>query len=268
MDRRYLAGVVVALVAIGVVAVVVSPLGPSVRSPSGTAETYPAGAGPEHINFTTLPVDGANVSHTPREYWDSYAIVYSEPMDRRRIEGDYYIDATTGAVLGDRWRDARVYRNGSTYAFVHPADTIPENEREEYEDDPEFVYHEATDAYYRYDSQYLSGLETTNIGTHPTIAESYTWTALERTTHHGVPVITYRVTGTRSEDSRAPTPENGTLQLGAEDGIVYAYELVLTDDGETFRRTYEVRPAPFPDHEWVETARAVAGENDTAEDGS
>ena len=268
MERRSLAGLVVALVAIGAVAVVVSPHGPSVSGPAATADEYPAGAGPEHINFTALEVDGANVSHTPREYWDSYAILYTEPTDRRRIEGDYYINAPTGEVLGDRWRDARVYRNGSTYAFVQTADAIQDHRREEYENDPEFVYHDPTDAYYTYDSEYLSGLETTNIGTHTTVAESYTWTAIDRTTHHGVPVITYQVTGTRNEDSRAPSPKNGTLQLGAEDGIVYAYDLSLTDDGETFRRTYEVRPAPFPDHKWLETARAVAGENATAEDRS
>ena len=266
MERRYLAGLVVALVAIGVVAVVVSPLGPSVSSLSGTAEEYPDGAGPDHINFTALEEDSANVSHTPRGYWDSYAIVYTEPTDRRRIEGDYYIDAKTGEVLGDRWRDAWVYRNGSTYAFVQPADAIRDRKREEYANDPEFVYHDATHAYYKYDSQYLSGLETTNIGTHPTVAETYTWTALDRTTHHGVPVINYRVTGTSDEDSGAPSPAKGILRLGAEDGIVYAYELTLTDDGETFQRTYEVRPASFPDHEWVQTARAVAGENATAED--
>ena len=268
MERRYLAGLVVALVAVGVVAVFVSPLGPSVSGPWGTAEEYPAGAGPEHINFTALEEDGPNVSHTPREYWDSYAILYTEPSDRPLIEGDYYINATTGEVLGDRWRDAWSYRNGSTYAFVQPADAVRDHQLEEYENDPEFVYHDATNAYFKYDSQYLSGLETTNIGTHPNVAETYTWTSQGRTTHHGVPVITYRVTGTSNDDSGAPSPENGTLRLGAEDGIVYAYDLTLTDDGETFRRTYEVRPAPFPDHDWVETARAVAGDNATAEDRS
>lgn len=267
MERRYLAGLVLALVAIGVVTVVVSPLGPSVSGPLGTAEGYPAGAGPDHINFTALEEDSANVSHTPREYWDSYAILYTEPSDRLLIEGDYYVNATTGEVLGDRWRDAWVYRNGSTYAFVQPADAIQDHQHEEYENDPEFVYHDATDAYYKYDSQYLSGLETANIGTYLRVAESYTWTARGRTTHHGVPVITYRVTGTRSEGSRAPTPENGTLRLGAEDGVVYAFDLTREANGESYRYTYEVRPEPFPDHGWVETARAVAAD-DAGETGS
>ena len=265
MERWHLTGLVLALTT-AVVAVVVSPLGPSVLGPLATDGEYPVGAGPNGINFTALEADDSNVSHTPREYWDAYAVDYDEPEERRYVEGDYYIDARTGEVLADRWQNVSVYRNGTTYAYVQPADSITDRQRDELEADPEFTYHNTTDAYYKYDTQYLASLETTNLGDHINVATSYTWEAVDRTTHHGVPVITYRVTGIRGDGSGVP-PANGTLRLGAEDGVVYAFDLTREANGESYRYTYEVRPEPFPDHGWVETARAVAAD-DAGETGS
>ena len=55
-----------------------------------------------------------------------------------------------------------------------------------------------------------------------------------------------------------PSASEGSLSLGAEDGIVYAFDLTLdVDDGA--RYTYSIEPTAFPDHEWVETAKRVAG---------
>jgi len=264
MNRRYVIGLAVALVAIGVGLVAFTVLwSPQTTSP-GSAEAYPAGAGPDHINFSALAANDANVSHTPRKHWDSYAIIFTAPPDRPLIEGDYYINSATGEILADRWHNATVYRNGTTYAAVQPADSIPnERQREELESDDSYVYHNATDAYYRYDPHY-GQIAPTNIGRHPDLLDGYTWTATNRTTHHGVPVITYRVTGKRATAADdAPSLRNGTLKLGAEDGIVYAFDITFNRDGRADRYTYDVRPAPFPDHSWVDTARAVASENAT-----
>ncbi|AAV44773.1 unknown (plasmid) [Haloarcula marismortui ATCC 43049] len=264
MDRRYVIGLAVALVAIGIgLAAFTAPWSPQTTSP-GLDETYPAGAGPDHINFSALEEDDMNVSHTPREYWDSYAIIYTAPPDRPLIEGDYYINSNTGEILADRWHNATVYRNGTTYAAVQLVDDIPnERQREELESDDSYVYHDATDAYYRYDPRY-GQIAPTNIGRHPDLLDGYTWTATNRTTHHGVSVITYRVTGKRATAADdAPPLRNGTLSLGVEDGIVYAFDITFGRDGRTGRYTYDVRPASFPDHSWVDTARAVASENAT-----
>lgn len=258
MDQRYL-GVLVALVAVGAAAAALVVGWPAPSDGRDTTQTYPAGAGPSHINFSALDADDANVSYTPREHWDSYAIVYTAPPERRLVEGDYYINASTGAIIAQRWHDAIEYINGSTYAFVQPADSIPnEQQREEFKEDPAFAYDNATDAYYRYDPRY-GRVAPTNIGRHTKLLESYAWEASNRTTHHGVPVITYRVTGTRTDAPNVPPAINGTLQLGVEDGIIYGYDITLDADESTYRYTYEVRPAPFPEHEWVDTARDVAG---------
>lgn len=256
MDRRTLVVICGTVAALAIAAfVLATPLAPEANTPAAN-KSYPTGAGTDHINFSALDDDSANVSHAPREHWDSYAIRYSAPPERRIVEGEYYIDSATGAIVGQRWHDATVYINGSTYAFVQPAESIPnEQERAEFKSDPAFVYDNATDAYYRYDTQY-GRVAPTNIGRHTKILEAYTWQATNRTTHHGVPVITYRVTGTRKEAART-TPANGTLQLGAEDGILYAYDITLDADERDYHYTYTVKPAPFPDHEWVDTARAV-----------
>ncbi|WP_424000623.1 hypothetical protein ACOZ4I_14155 [Haloarcula salina] len=262
MDRRYLVGLA-ALVALGIGAVAFATVWAPQASSPGSEQTYPEGAGPDHINFSALDADETNVSHAPRAHWDSYAIVYDAPPDRRLVEGDYYINSATGEILADRWDNATVYRNGTTYAFLQPADSLPEHQREQFSSDPLFVYDNATDAYYRYDPHY-GQIAPTNIGRHPDILDAYTWTATNRTTHHGVPVITYRVSGERTTAADVPPPRNGTLRLGVEDGIIYAFDLTLDADEGTYRYTYDVRPAPFPDHGWVETARGLAAANESA----
>lgn len=230
----------------------------STQSPNSDRE-YPEGAGPNHINFSALNADNRSVQHSPRDHWESYAIIYTAPSERRLVEGNYYINSSTGEIIGERWNDASVYINGSTYAFVQPADSVSEREREQLEADDTFVYHEATDAYYRYDRNYGS-VAPTNIGRHPTILKAYTWEAIDTTTHHGVPVITYRATGSRP-DTRAPPIVDGTLQLGVEDGVIYAFDITVDADESNYYYTYDVKPAPFPDHEWVDRARDIRAEN-------
>jgi hypothetical protein len=264
MERRSLVVVLVGLLAIVVVAAVLAVPGSSPAGPLDGDQSYPEGAGPDHVNFSALEADGTNVSNAPRAHWDTYAIVYSAPEERRLVEGDYYIDATTGAIVGQRWHDGTVYINGSTYAFVQPADSLPDHQREQFDSDPQFVYDDGTDAYYRYDPHY-GEIAPTNIGRHPDILRGYTWTATNTTTHHGVPVITYRVTDVRPTAADIPPPRNGTLRLGLEDGVVYAFDLTLDADGGTYRYTYDVRPAPFPDTDWVDTARALTAGNESAE---
>ncbi|MDG5775937.1 hypothetical protein VB773_14110 [Haloarculaceae archaeon H-GB2-1] len=256
MDRRYVIGLV-AFVVIGLGLVAFTTVwSPQADSPSSD-QTYPAGAGPDHINFSALNADNATVTHTPREYWDSYAIIYTAPPERRLIEGSYYINSTTGEIIGQRWHNATVYINGSTYAFVQPADSIPEHRREQIESNPQFVYDNTTDAYYRYDPHY-GQIAPTNIGRHPDILDAYAWTAVNTTTHHGVPVITYRVEDERTTAADVPPAINGTLRLGVEDGIVYAFDITLDGEGRDLRYTYDIHPAPFPDHSWVDTAREAA----------
>ncbi|WP_318568260.1 hypothetical protein [Salinigranum marinum] len=227
-------------------------------SPSSDRE-YPEGTGPDHVNFSALNADDRNVSHSPREHWASYAVVYTAPSERPLVEGNYYINSSTGEIVGERWNDARVYLNGSTYAFVQPADGVSAREREQLESDGTFVYHEATDAYYRYDRHYGS-VAPTNLGRHPTVLHAYTWEATDTTTHHGVRVVTYRATGSRT-DTRAPPVVNGTLRLGVEAGVVYAFDVTLDAGERNYRYTYDVKPAPFPDHEWVDRAQEVTAEN-------
>ncbi|GAA0520578.1 hypothetical protein [Halorubrum aquaticum] len=221
---------------------------------------YPEGAGADSIDFAALDSDDETVLHAPRDHWDSYAILHSEPPERRRVEGDYYIDATTGEVISDLWHGARDYRNGDTYAYVQPADRIPDHQpRDEWESDPQFVYDDATDAYYRYDPHY-GRIAPTNVGRHTDLLEAYDWEATGTTTRHGIDVVTYRLSDTEPNDSRGVPAVEGTLKLGVEDGIVYAFDVTLDAEGEP-RYTYTVRPETFPDHDWVETAREVTGAN-------
>ena len=258
MDRRALVAVVVfvAVVATVAAAAALTPHRAPTADPLGPDQAYPDGAGPDYLDFSAL-AGNATLTHTPRDHWDSYAITYTAPPERRLVEGEYYIDSTTGEIVADRWHGATVYRNGTTYAFRQPAEGLDDHRRDEFRSDPAFVYDDETDAYYRYDPQY-GRIAPTNIGRHTAILDAYTWAAVETTTHHGVPVVTYRVTGTRS-DSRGPPAVNGTLQLGVDDGLVYAYEITLDTDEGPARYTYSVRPAPFPDHAWVDRARALAG---------
>jgi len=264
MDRRYVAIGLLALVAIVAASFALATSWATPSGPLGSDQPYPDAAGPDHINFSSLDTDNATVSHIPRKYWDSYAILYTAPSERRLVEGDYYINSTTGEIIGQRWHNATVYIDGSRYAFVQPADSISERQREQFESDPAFVYHNTTDAYYRYDPHY-GQTAPTNIGRHTMIVNPYTWEATNTTTHHGVPVITYRVTG-RQADAQVPPPISGTLQLGSKDGIIYAYDITLDADEQTYHYTYDVRPAPFPNHEWVDTARAIA--TNTTKNGS
>lgn len=253
MDRRRPLALLVAAAALVVLATLADPgaLASVLRSDG----PYPEGAGPDHVDFSTLEGD---VAEDPRDHWESYVVGYAEPPDRPLVEGVYYVDAETGAIVAERWDDAREYVNGSTYAFVQPAESVPhEHRREELEADDAFVYHEPTDAYYRYDPDY-GWVAPTNVGRHTDVLEPYAWEAVGRTSHHGVPVVTYRATGRLDGESGAPRVENGTLQLGVEDGVVYAYDVELEADGGTRRYAYEVRPAPFPEHDWVDTAREVA----------
>jgi hypothetical protein len=263
MDRRYSIGLVVALVAIGLGSFAFVAFSSPQPTAPGSEQTYPPGAGPDHINFTALDADDSNVSHGPRQYWDSHAIVYTAPPERRLVEGNYYINASTGEIIGQRWHNGTVYINGSTYAFVQPADSIPEHQREQFSSDPQFVYDTTTDAYYRYDPRY-GQIAPTNIGRHPDILDAYTWTAIDTTTHHGVPIVTYRVSGERETAADVPPPINGTLRLGVENGIVYAFDITLDADERAYRYTYDVHPAPFPNHDWVDTAREVASANESA----
>jgi hypothetical protein len=240
-----------------------APTSPSDGAGSTTLEReYPEGAGPNHIDFAALDADNRSVRDSPRDHWKSYAIVYTAPPERPLVEGNYYVDSDTGAIVGERWNDARVYINGSTYAFVQPADSVPEHEREQLDADDSFVYDSATDAYYRYDRHY-GGVAPTNVGRHPELLHAYTWEAIDTTTHHGVPVVTYRATGS-DPDTRAPPVVDGTLQLGVEDGVVYAFDITVDADQGDYRYTYDVRPAPFPDREWVDRARVLSTENATS----
>lgn len=256
MDRRYLVVGLLTLAAVVVASVALAPVWSIPSGPLDADQTYPPGADSDQINFSALNAGDTNLSHTPRTYWDSYAILYTAPPERRLVEGEYYINSTTGEIIADRWHDAKVYRNGTEYVFFQPAESLPEHQREQFASDPEFVYENATNAYYRYDPHY-GQIAPTNIGRHTILLDAYTWEAINTTTHHGVPVITYRVTGIRP-DSRAPPPINGTLQLGTEDGIIYGYDLTLDADERPYRYTYSVEPAPFPDHEWVDMARDTA----------
>ncbi|MFC6784555.1 hypothetical protein [Halobaculum halobium] len=260
MDRRYLIVLVVGLVAIGIGVVAFTSLSSPQATPLGSDQRYPAGAGPDHINFSALDTDDHNVSHTPRKSWDSYAIIYTGPPERRLVEGSYYINSSTGEIIGQRWHNATVYINGSTYAFVQPANSIPEHQRDQFKLDPQFVYETTTDAYYRYDPHY-GQVAPTNIGRHPDILNAYTWMAINTTTHHGVPVITYRLSDKRPAATHVPSPITGTLRLGVEDGIVYAFDIRLDADERIYQYRYSVRPAPFPDHGWVNTAREVGSAN-------
>ena len=267
MNRRYLIVVLVAFIAIAASFALATYWSPP-SSPLQPDQTYPTGAGQDHINFSALTADESSVSDTPREYWDSYGLIYTAPSERRLVEGDYYINSSTGEIITKRWYNATVYRNGTTYAFVQPADSIPhEQKREEFESDDSFVYDNTTNAYYRYDPHY-GQIAPTNIGRHTKILEPYTWEATNRATHHGVQVITYRVTGMRTDDSQVPRAINGTLQLGAEDGIIYTYDITVDGDESTNHYRYEVKPAPFPDHSWVDKARDITANATNSSSGS
>lgn len=255
MDRRYYVGLLT-LVAIVVVSFAFVTAWSAPSDPLDSDRTYPPEAGSNQINFSALNADEANLSHTPRKHWESYAILYTAPPERRLVEGEYYVNSSTGEIIADRWHDAKVYRNGTVYVFFQPAESIPEHQRGQFASDPQFVYDNMSDAYYRYDPRY-GHIAPTNIGRHTMLLDSYTWEAVNTTTHHGVAVVTYRVTGTRT-GSQAPPVINGTLRLGVEDGIIYAYELTQDADERPHHYTYSVRPAPFPEHEWVDTARDIA----------
>jgi hypothetical protein len=220
-------------------------------------EAYPAGAGPDSIDFSVVGGDEATLLSLSHDGWESYAFRYDEPADRPRVEGEYYVDTTTGEIVSDLSDDARDYRDGEEYASVQPAGPLSDREREQLEDDPAHVYDADTDAYYRYDPQY-GEVAPTNVGRHATILESYEWTATGETTHHGVAVVTYELASEEASNSNAPAASAGSLSLGVDDGIVYAFDLTLDVDDKA-RYTYSVEPAAFPDHEWVETAKRVAG---------
>lgn len=264
MNRRYLVTSFIILGTVVAASFALPTFFDDQAGPLESDQTYPAGAGPDQINFTALNAGDSNLTHTPRSYWDSYAIRYTAPPDRRLIEGEYYINSATGEIIADRWDNATVYRNGTVYAFFQPAESLPEHQREQFASDSQFVYENTTDAYYRYDP-YYGQIAPTNIGRHTILLDSYTWEAVNTTTHRGVPVIIYRATGVRS-GSQAPPPINTTLQLGIDDGIVYRYDLTQDADEGPYHYTYSVEPASFPDHEWVNTARDLASTNDSRSD--
>lgn len=254
MQRRLgFALVVIVVFAVGtLMAMWPAPINDSGSLPAD--QDYPPGAGPNAINFTTLDSTETNLTHTPRAHWDSYVLGFTETPDTPPVEGTYNINSTTGEIIADRFHGATVYRSGSVYAFVQPAEGLTnDHQRKQFADDDAYVYDNATEAYYRYDQQY-GHLAPTTIGRHHAIVESYIWEAVNTTTHHGVPVITYRLTGRQPAADRAQPAESGTLWLGADDGVIYAYDLTLETGDNTSRYSYRVRPAPFPDHEWVQTA--------------
>jgi len=263
MDSRHVLAVIVLVAVVGT-GLAITTLGSTTADPLDSDQQYPTGSGPDHINFSMLDAGETTVSQTPRQHWDAYTINYTEPPERQRVEGEYYINSQTGEIIGERWDDGVVYINGSTYAFVQPADSLSARQQEQFADDPAFVYDNATDAYYRYDPVY-GALAPTNIGRHTAVLEAYSWEAVDTTTHHGVPVITYRVAGQRSNSRTVPPASNGTLQLGVDDGIIYAFDITLDDGERHYQYTYDVRPAPFPNHDWVETAREISADNATAD---
>lgn len=256
MDRRYLVVGSLTLVAVIAASFALATVWSAPSGPLDADQAYPPGAESDHIDFSALDAASGNLSHAPRTHWESYAIRYTAPPERRLVEGEYYVNASTGEIIGDRWHDAKVYRDGTRYAFVQPAGSVPDHRREQFASDPQFVYDDETDAYYRYDPHY-GQIAPTNIGRHTMLLDSYTWEAVDTTMHHGVPVITYRATGTR-QDSQVPPPINGTLRLGVDDGIIYGYDLTQDADEGPYRYTYSVEPAPFPEHDWVDTARDLA----------
>lgn len=256
MQRRWrlalvgLAFVVAVLVAVG-------PVPTAETDGLSTDQQYPPGAGPNEINFTALDATETNLTHTPRAYWDAYVLGFTATPDSPPVEGTYYINATTGEMITDRFHGATAYRNGSIYAFRQPAAELQTDyRREELAADEAYVYDNATETYYRYDPRY-GQLAPTTIGRHTDIVEAYTWEAINTTTHHEVPVITYRLTGQGPDTDRAQPAESGTLRLGVDDGLIYAYDITLTTDGSIATYRYQVRPAPFPAHEWVTTAKEL-----------
>ena len=256
MQRRWLVALGVVVVGVGLL-VAVGPAPPSDANPLPADQQYPPGAGPNEINFSALDAAETNLTHTPRAHWESYVLGFTEAPDPPPVEGTYYINATTGEIITDRFHGATAYRNGSIYAFSQPAEGLTnDHQREQFVDDDAYVYDNATDMYYRYDPRY-GQLAPTTIGRHTDIVESYSWEAVNTTTHHGVPVITYRLTGRQPDAERAQPAEAGTLQLGVNDGLIYAYDLTLETGANTSRYSYEVRPAPFPAHEWVPTAQQL-----------
>ena len=230
-------------------------------TPLPADQRYPPGAGPDGINFTALDAAETNLTHTPRTHWESYDLGFTETPDTPPVEGTYYINATTGEIITDRFHGATAYRNGSIYAFRQPAGELPTEQHDaELAADEAYTYDNATDTYYRYDPQY-GQLAPTTIGRHTDIVEAYSWEAVNTTTHHGVPVITYRLTGRQPDADRAQPAEAGTLQLGVNDGLIYAYDLTLDTNETTSNYSYQVRPAPFPDHDWVRTAKRLQASN-------
>ena len=247
----------VVVVGVGVlVAVGPAPTNDTTALPAD--QQYPPGAGPNVINFTALDAAETNLTHTPRRHWESYVLGFTETPDTPPVEGIYYINATTGEIITDRFHGATAYRNGSIYAFRQPAAALPtDRHREELAADEAYTYDNTTDTYHRYDSRY-GKLAPTTIGRHTDIVEAYTWEAINTTTHYGVPVITYRLTGQRSDADRAQPAEAGTLQLGVDDGLIYAYDLTLDANNATDTYRYQVRSAPFLEHEWVRTAKRLS----------
>ena len=261
MQRRWLVALgVVVVVAVGLL-VAVGPAPTSDANPLPADQQYPPGAGPNGINITALDAAETNLTHTPRTHWESYVLGFTETPDTPPVEGTYYINATTGEIITDRFHGATAYRNGSIYAFRQPAGELPtDRHREELAADEAYTYDNATDTYYRYDPRY-GQLAPTTIGRHTDIVDAYTWEAVNTTTHHGVPVITYRLTGRQPDADRAQPAEAGTLQLGVDDGLIYAYDLTLESNEATSHYSYQVRPAPFPTHEWVSTAKRLQASN-------
>ena len=169
-------------------------------------ETYPPGAGPDSIDFSVVGADEPTLLSLSHDGWESYAFRYDEPADRPRVEGEYYVDTTTGEVVSELYEEAADYRDGEEYAAIQPAGPLSDQQREQLDDDSAYVHDADTDAYYRYDPQY-GGVAPTTVGRHPTILESYEWTATGETTHHGVAVITYELASEESRDSNAPVCE-------------------------------------------------------------
>lgn len=273
-SRRQVTAVVV-LVALGTALALVNP-GPVSTNPLLYAQSYPDGAGPNHVDVAALiGGDDTPSAHTPGDAWETYVVRTSiSHADAYTLHTTHYIDSLTGERL-THTESAAVgyaameYANATTYAFVYPnaSDINDSDTRENLEETA--TYDPETDAYYIYDEnpdRYAADAPTAHItavvGGNDRLLEQYTWKAVGTTTQHGVAVITYRLTGRHPAYHESAEPAEGTLLIGVEHGVIYAYDIRVDSTMGQTHYQYRAMPADFPGHDWVSTAAAVANEGD------
>lgn len=83
--------------------------------PLDSTRAYPEGAGSGYIDFAALTADDENVSQSPRQHWDSYAVRYTAPSEQPLVEGCVLHQLLDGHWGGDRRAGVRV-----TVASVPP----------------------------------------------------------------------------------------------------------------------------------------------------